>query len=83
MIFSKISNNYVCNFKKLKSDKKQVFADIVCFDLISPLIPDQPQVKRLPPLLQITLNFLVFYGLSHGITFEKNGVAQNLKYSKL
>ena len=48
----------------------------------SPLIPDRPQVKRPPPSLQITSNFLVFYGLSHGTTFEKNGVAQILIYSK-
>ena len=50
---------------------------------LTPLIPDRPQVKRPPPLLQITSNFLVFYGLSHGTTFEKNGVAQNLIYSKI
>ena len=50
---------------------------------IAPLTPDQPQVKRPPPSLQITSNFLVFYGLSHGTTFEKNGVAQNLIYSKI
>ena len=49
---------------------------------MSPLTPDQPQVKRPPPSLQITSNFLVFYGLSHGTTFEKNGVAQILIYSK-
>ena len=48
----------------------------------TPLTPDQPQVKRPPPSLQITSNFLVFYGLSHGTTFEKNGVAQILIYSK-
>ena len=47
-----------------------------------PLTPDRPQVKRPPPSLQFTSNFLVFYGLSHGTTFEKNGVAQNLIYSK-
>ena len=48
-----------------------------------PLTPDRPQVKRPPPSLQITSNFLVFYGLSHGITLEKKCVAQNLKYSKV
>ena len=48
----------------------------------SPLTPDRPQVKRPPPSLQITSNFLVFYGLSHGTTFKKNGVAQILIYSK-
>ena len=45
---------------------------------IPPLTPDRPQVKRPPPSLQITSNFLVFYGLSHGTALEKNGVAQNL-----
>ena len=49
----------------------------------TPLTPDRPQVKRPPPSLQITSAFLVFYGLSHGTTFEKNGVAQNLIYSKI
>ena len=29
----------------------------------APLTPDRPQVKRPPPSLQITSNFLVFYGL--------------------
>ena len=48
----------------------------------SPLTPERPQIKRPPPSLQITSNFLVFYWLSHGTTFEKNGVAQNLIYSK-
>ena len=52
-------------------------------DFPPPLTPDQPQVKRPPPSLQITSNFLVSYGLSHGTTFEKNGVAQNLIYSKI
>ena len=46
---------------------------------VSPLTPDQPQVKRPPLSLQITSNFLGFYGLSHGTTF----VAQNLVYSKI
>ena len=41
----------------------------------APLTPDQPQVKRPPPSLQITSNFLVFYGLSHGTTLKKKGVA--------
>ena len=50
---------------------------------ISPLTPDRPQVKRPPPLLQITSNFLVLYGLSHGTTLEKYGVAQNLMYSRI
>ena len=31
---AKISNNFFETLKKRKSDKKQVFADIVCFDLI-------------------------------------------------
>ena len=41
----------------------------------APLTPDQPQVKRPPPSLQITSHFLVFYGLSHGTTLKKKGVA--------
>ena len=49
----------------------------------SPLTPDRRQVERPPPSLQITSNFLVFYGLSHGITLEKKCVAQNLIYSKI
>ena len=50
-----------------------------------PLTPHscRPQAERPPPWLQITSNVLVFYGLSHGITFEKNGMAQNLIYSKI
>ena len=49
----------------------------------SSLTLDRPQVKRPPPSSQITSNFLVFYGLLHGTTFEKNGVAQNSIYSKI
>jgi hypothetical protein len=49
----------------------------------SPLTPDRPQVKRPPPSLQITSNFLVFYGLSHGNTLEKKCVEQILTYSKI
>ena len=45
------------------------------FEGMSPLTPDRPQVKRPPPSLQITSNFLVFYGLSHGTTLKKKGVA--------
>jgi hypothetical protein len=41
----------------------------------SPRSPDQRQVERPPPLLQITSIFLVFYGLSHGTTLKKKGVA--------
>ena len=41
----------------------------------TPLTPDRPQVKRPPPSLQITSNFLVFYGLSNGTTLKKKGVA--------
>ena len=48
-----------------------------------PVTPDQRQVERPPPSLQITSNFLVFYGLSHGTPLEKNGAAQNLIYSKI
>ena len=39
--------------------------------------------QKPPPSLQITSNFLVLYGISHGITLGKNGVAQNLIYSKI
>ena len=49
----------------------------------TPLSPDRHQVERPPPSLQITSNFLVFYGLSHDITLEKKCVAQNLIYSKI
>jgi hypothetical protein len=49
----------------------------------TPLSPDRRQVKRPPPSLQITSNFLVFHGLSHDITLEKKCVAQNLIYSKI
>ena len=45
-----------------------------------PLTPDCPKVKRPPPLIHITSNFLVFYGLSHDITLEKKCVAQNFIY---
>ena len=41
----------------------------------SSLNPDQPQVKKPPPSLQITSNFLVFEGLSHDTTHKKKGVA--------
>ena len=54
-----------------------------CKSCDTPLTPDRPQVKRSTPSLQITSNFLVFYGLSHGITLEKNGMAQNLIYSRI
>ena len=37
--------------------------------------PDRRQVERPPPSLQITSIFLVFYGLSHGTTLKKKGVA--------
>jgi hypothetical protein len=43
----------------------------------APLTPDQRQVKKPPPSLQITTIFLVFHGLSHGTTLEKKCVAQN------
>ena len=42
---------------------------------LSPLTPDRRQVERPPPSLQITSNFLVFYGVSHGTTLKKKGVA--------
>ena len=61
----------------------QILAEDTCQLSRAPLTPDQPEVKSPPPSLQITSNCLVFYGLSHGITFEKNGVAQNLIYSKI
>ena len=48
--------------------------ELLKFNSLAPLTPDRSQVKRPPPSLQITSNFLVFYGLSHGTTFEKNGV---------
>ena len=41
----------------------------------TPLTPDRSQVERPPSSLQITLHFLVFYGLSHGTTFKKKDVA--------
>jgi hypothetical protein len=41
----------------------------------APVTPDRCQVKRPPPSLQNTSNFLVFYGLSHGTTLKKKGVA--------
>ena len=50
--------------------------------LSSRLTPDRLHVKRPPPSLQITPNFLGFYGRSHGTTLEKNGVAQNCIYPK-
>ena len=53
------------------------------FDHATPLTPDRPQVKRPSPSLQITSNFLVFYGLLHGTTLEKISVAQNVVYSKI
>ena len=62
------------NCRAITSPKKQT-------KRTPPLIPDRPQVKRPPPSLQITSNFLVFYGLSHGTTIEQNGVAKNLIYS--
>ena len=50
--------------------------------LLAPLTPDRPQVKRPPPLLQITSNFLVFYGLSHGITLKKRAWSKILRIQK-
>jgi hypothetical protein len=41
----------------------------------TPLTPDRRHVERPPPSLQITSNFPVFYGLSHGTTLKKKGVA--------
>ena len=43
--------------------------------LSAPLSPDRRQVERPPPSIQITSIFLVFYGLSHGTTLKKKGVA--------
>jgi hypothetical protein len=53
------------------------FVQIIGVDVnpLSPLTPDRRQVKRPTPLLQVTSNFLVFYGLSHGTTLKKKGVA--------
>ena len=48
---------------------------VVSEPLNTPLTPDRRQVERPPPLLQITSIFLVFYGLSHGTTLKKKGVA--------
>ena len=56
---------------------------LICGTFDAPLFPDGRQVERPPPSLHITSNFLVFYGLSHNITFEKECVAQNLIYSKI
>ena len=41
----------------------------------TPLAPDWRHVKKAPPSLQITSNFLIFYGLSHDTTLKKKGVA--------
>ena len=49
--------------------------ELLKFNSLAPLTPDRPEVKRPPPSLQITSNFLVFYGLSHGTTLKKKGVA--------
>ena len=49
----------------------------------SPLTLDQRQVKKPPPSLQITSDFLVFHGLSHGNTLEKKCLEQILTYSKI
>ena len=59
------------------------YLDISVLTCNSPFTSDRRQVKKPPPLLQITSNFLVFYGLSHDITLEKKCVAQNLIYSKI
>jgi hypothetical protein len=37
----------------------------------TPLTPDRRHVERPPPSLQITSNFPVFYGLSHGTNLKK------------
>ena len=48
-----------------------------------PLTPDREMSKNSTPSLKSTCYLPVFYGLSHGITFEKNGMAQNLIYLKI
>ena len=64
------------NFLYSSCPKNENFEFVLILILIltktlSPLTPDRPQVKRPPPSLQITSNFLVSCGLSHGITLEK------------
>ena len=53
----------------------ETYARALNVSAIAPLTPDRCQVERPPPSLQITSNFLVFYGLSHGTTLKKKGVA--------
>ena len=68
-----LQNDFFCRkpvwHKKLK---EQTCRARICFP---PLTPDRPQVIRTPPSLPITSNFLVFYGLSHGTTLKKKGLA--------
>ena len=44
---------------------------LICGTDDAPLFPDGRQVESPPPSLHITSNVLVFYGVSHDITFEK------------
>jgi hypothetical protein len=67
----------------LRKPKDYIHRMFFVFEKRPPLSPDQRQVERPPPSLQITSNFLVFYGLSHDITLEKKCVAQNFIYSKI
>ena len=59
-------------------EEKQIFAYIR-----TTLTPDWRHVKRPPPSVQITSNFLGFYGLSNCTTLRKKCVAKNLTYSKI
>ena len=43
--------------------------------LESPLTPDREMSKNSTPLLKSTCYLPVFYGLSHGTTLKKKGVA--------
>ena len=64
----------VASFAELVGTDVFLFFRKVVFHFPAPLTPDQPYVKRPPPSLQITSNFLVFYELSHDTTLKKRRV---------
>ena len=68
---------------RFHENELRIFTNFQSVTHPSPLTPDRPQVKKPPPSLQITSDFLVFHGLSHGSTLEKKDVEQNLTYSKI
>ena len=76
LLLNQLKKRENLHLAKLKVKLKSFTSGYLITNVINaPLTPDRCHVKRPPPSLKITSNFLVFYGLSHDTTLKKKGVA--------